>query len=322
MTLYELLEVDQNATLSEIKSSYKRLAKKYHPDVNKNGHDKFVQINNAYSILSDEVQREKYDFMLDHENSKTFEFSADGLTYEYSGVEVWHENFTKNVSLTQQWDFNPSNYYYEEYNLYHKFDKISIDGLGAFLDFDISCAFYELDTSFSLPNNLVKRLINRPDVIRYDISENELIEYLKHRYDFSSWLLLKKYFNIEAIIEVTQEEIDSQKIINIPIKIKVINLNRSFEIWHEELRNYAFIVPENTKTGDISEFFGKGNVALGWQGDLIVRFKVVPSVEKRLKIFSSMLNNEKSSLWFLVPSENNKNPNTKIFNYKTYQFNN
>ncbi|SYV95851.1 chaperone protein DnaJ, partial [Mycoplasmoides gallisepticum] len=89
MTLYELLEVDQNAKLSEIKSSYKRLAKKYHPDVNKNGHDKFVQINNAYSILSDEVQREKYDFMLDHENSKTFEFSADGLTYEYSGVEVW-----------------------------------------------------------------------------------------------------------------------------------------------------------------------------------------------------------------------------------------
>ncbi|SYV95849.1 Uncharacterised protein, partial [Mycoplasmoides gallisepticum] len=76
--------------------------------------------------------------------------------------------------------------------------------------------------------------------------------------------MLKKYFNIEAIIEVTQEEIDSQKIINIPIKIKVINLNRSFEIWHEELRNYAFIVPENTKTGDISEFFGKGNVALGW----------------------------------------------------------
>ncbi|QZX49147.1 J domain-containing protein [Mycoplasma sp. E35C] len=322
MTLYELLEVSENATLSEIKASYKKLAKKYHPDVNKDGHDKFVQINNAYSILSDEEQRLKYDLMLQNENSKTFEFYSDGMTYEYSGAEIWHENFTKNVSLTQQWDFNPSNYYYDDYYKFKKFENISIDGLGAFLDYDISCAFFELDNSFSLPNNLVTRLMQRSDVVKYDISKNELIDYLKYRYDFSSWLALKKYFNIEAILEVSQEEIDTQKVINIPIKIKVINRNRSFEIWHEELRNYAFMIPQNTKTGDVSEFFGKGNVALGWQGDLIIHFKVVKKVEKRLKIFSSILNNEKVSLWFLVPSETNKNPNTKIFNYKTYQFNN
>ncbi|MGV1746606.1 J domain-containing protein, partial [Mycoplasmoides pneumoniae] len=64
MTLYDLLELPQTATLQEIKTAYKRLAKRYHPDINKQGADTFVKINNAYAVLSDTTQKAEYDAML------------------------------------------------------------------------------------------------------------------------------------------------------------------------------------------------------------------------------------------------------------------
>jgi curved DNA-binding protein len=62
-SLYETLEVSQNATADEIKKAYRKLARKYHPDINKSpeAEDKFKEINGAYEILSDEEKRKKYD---------------------------------------------------------------------------------------------------------------------------------------------------------------------------------------------------------------------------------------------------------------------
>jgi len=62
-SLYETLEVSQNATADEIKKAYRKLARKYHPDVNKSpeAEEKFKEINGAYEILSDEEKRKKYD---------------------------------------------------------------------------------------------------------------------------------------------------------------------------------------------------------------------------------------------------------------------
>ncbi|MDY5556145.1 J domain-containing protein [Helicobacter sp.] len=62
-SLYETLEVSQNASADEIKKSYRRLARKYHPDINKEegAEEKFKEINAAYEILSDANKRKKYD---------------------------------------------------------------------------------------------------------------------------------------------------------------------------------------------------------------------------------------------------------------------
>ncbi|KAM7264195.1 hypothetical protein ACFE04_001878 [Oxalis oulophora] len=60
---YSVLGVSKNATKSEIKSSYRKLARSYHPDVNKDpgAEDKFKEISNAYEVLSDDQKRSIYD---------------------------------------------------------------------------------------------------------------------------------------------------------------------------------------------------------------------------------------------------------------------
>ncbi|MEA1891433.1 MAG: DnaJ C-terminal domain-containing protein [Campylobacterota bacterium] len=62
-SLYDTLEVGESASESEIKKAYRRLARKYHPDVNKDkdAEDKFKEINSAYEILSDKEKKQQYD---------------------------------------------------------------------------------------------------------------------------------------------------------------------------------------------------------------------------------------------------------------------
>jgi len=62
---YEILEVPRTAGEKEIKKAYRNLARKYHPDVCKEAgaEEKFKQINEAYSVLSDEQKRAQYDQM-------------------------------------------------------------------------------------------------------------------------------------------------------------------------------------------------------------------------------------------------------------------
>lgn len=61
---YKILGIDKKASASEIKSAYRKLARKYHPDLNPNDTDakrNFQQINEANEVLSDPEKRKKYD---------------------------------------------------------------------------------------------------------------------------------------------------------------------------------------------------------------------------------------------------------------------
>lgn len=61
---YEVLGIQKGASADEIKKAYRQMAKKYHPDVNKNdpnAEDKFKEINEAYGILSDPDKKSRYD---------------------------------------------------------------------------------------------------------------------------------------------------------------------------------------------------------------------------------------------------------------------
>src|SRR3989304_7991972 len=61
---YKTLGVERNASEADIKAAYRRLARKYHPDVNPNNkaaEARFKEINEAYQVLSDREKRKKYD---------------------------------------------------------------------------------------------------------------------------------------------------------------------------------------------------------------------------------------------------------------------
>jgi curved DNA-binding protein len=62
-SLYETLEISENSSPDEIKKAYRKLARKYHPDVNKdpNAEEKFKELNAAYEVLSNPEKKQQYD---------------------------------------------------------------------------------------------------------------------------------------------------------------------------------------------------------------------------------------------------------------------
>ncbi|HEX2914580.1 MAG TPA: DnaJ C-terminal domain-containing protein [Chloroflexia bacterium] len=93
---YKTLEVPRTATEQEIKSSYRRLARKYHPDMNQGNEqaaEHFKEVNEAYEVLGDAEKRRKYDqFGVDWEKYDRAGFSSSGTT----GSTSYSYNFNQN----------------------------------------------------------------------------------------------------------------------------------------------------------------------------------------------------------------------------------
>lgn len=82
---YEILGVGKTATQEEIKKAYKQLAKKYHPDINKDpgATEKFKEINEAAAVLGDAEKRESYDkFGTADANFSNADFSGFGVDFD------------------------------------------------------------------------------------------------------------------------------------------------------------------------------------------------------------------------------------------------
>ncbi len=84
---YEVLGVDKNASEADIKSAFRKLAKKYHPDVCKDadGAEKFKEAQEAYAVLSDSNERAKYDKYGHAAFSQGASGGAGG--YDFSGFD-------------------------------------------------------------------------------------------------------------------------------------------------------------------------------------------------------------------------------------------
>jgi hypothetical protein len=104
MTYYEILGIDKNTSIDEINRAFRDLAKKYHPDLNKeeNAKSKFISIYEAYSILKDPVKRATYDNEINYEYNfqKTYQYSTQDKTQQnnyntYSNYEKWKESAKK-----------------------------------------------------------------------------------------------------------------------------------------------------------------------------------------------------------------------------------
>ena len=100
MDLYDLLGLGRGATLIEIKRSYKRLARKYHPDINPGDHaaeSRFKEITRAYETLSDPERRVRYDAgdAALGPSTVTFEFEGFDFSAETSDSTTFGDLFAE-----------------------------------------------------------------------------------------------------------------------------------------------------------------------------------------------------------------------------------
>jgi hypothetical protein len=106
-THYQILCVDTDASDAEIKKAYKRLARAYHPDLNpnrpKSAEEKFKELQDAYSVLSDPISRQQYDRSINV--SQTYpsrasqsEVSTSSVAVESETIAVFKVRFLDSLS--------------------------------------------------------------------------------------------------------------------------------------------------------------------------------------------------------------------------------
>ena len=100
---YEVLGVSRDASKDEIKRAYRKMAKKYHPDVNKapDAADKFKEVNEAYEVLSDENKKAAYDRYGHAAFNRVVQALEDLVARDLADLKIWTLGISSVHSLAE-----------------------------------------------------------------------------------------------------------------------------------------------------------------------------------------------------------------------------
>lgn len=259
MSLYDILEVNRNATNIEIKKAYNKLAKKYHPDKsNINNSEKFHKITYAYNVLKNEKTREEYNTLNNINKNKFHEILEKFFN---TNIDL---NILKDIGIT----LNKSDW--------EVFNNYNVDELNNLVN---HFNFHDM-INFVSNNILPKKDINDNTCSESDIDIwNESIgEY----YSFDNIPLIYQKYNSNNII--LSLNVDINDIINNKIRKVKIKRNINDEI---VTNTFKFLLKDNfvifKEGGDIDD----NNI-----GHLIIQLKLPKNylIENNIIYFEKKIN--------------------------------
>ncbi|GAA8813917.1 DnaJ family protein [Helicobacter pylori] len=284
-SLYQTLDVSENANQDEIKKSYRRLARKYHPDLNKTkeAEEKFKEINAAYEILSDEEKRRQYDQFGDNmfggQNFSDFAKSrsaSEDLNDILSSI-FGRGGFSQRFSQNSQGfsGFNFSNFAHEDLDMTTTLNVSVLDTLlGNKKQVSINNETFSLKIPIGVEEGEKIRVRNKGKMGRTGRGD----------------LLLQIHIEEDEIYR--REKDDIIQIFDLPLKTALFGGKIEIATWHKTL---TLTIPPNTKAMQKFRIKDKGikNRKTSHVGDLYLQARLIlPKTETLSNELKALLEKE------------------------------
>ncbi|GHP25894.1 DnaJ family protein [Helicobacter pylori] len=284
-SLYQTLDVSENANQDEIKKSYRRLARKYHPDLNKTkeAEEKFKEINAAYEILSDEEKRRQYDQFGDNmfggqnfsdfARSRSTSEDLDDILSSIFGRGGFSQRFSQNSQGFS--GFNFSNFAPENLDMTTTLNVSVLDTLlGNKKQVSINNETFSLKIPIGVEEGEKIRVRNKGKMGRTGRGD----------------LLLQIHIEEDEIYK--REKDDIIQIFDLPLKTALFGGKIEIAAWHKTL---TLTIPPNTKAMQKFRIKDKGikNRKTSHVGDLYLQARLIlPKTETLSNELKALLEKE------------------------------
>ncbi|BAW43783.1 DnaJ family protein [Helicobacter pylori] len=284
-SLYQTLDVSENANQDEIKKSYRRLARKYHPDLNKTkeAEEKFKEINAAYEILSDEEKRRQYDQFGDNmfggqnfsdfARSRSASEDLDDILSSIFGRGGFSQRFSQNSQGFS--GFNFSNFAHEDLDMTTTLNVSVLDTLlGNKKQVSINNETFSLKIPIGVEEGEKIRVRNKGKMGRMGRGD----------------LLLQIHIEEDEIYR--REKDDIIQIFDLPLKTALFGGKIEIATWHKTL---TLTIPPNTKAMQKFRIKDKGikNRKTSHVGDLYLQARLIlPKTETLSNELKALLEKE------------------------------
>ncbi|GAA7381997.1 DnaJ family protein [Helicobacter pylori] len=284
-SLYQTLDVSENANQDEIKKSYRRLARKYHPDLNKTkeAEEKFKEINAAYEILSDEEKRRQYDQFGDNmfggqnfsdfARSRSASEDLDDILSSIFGRGSFSQRFSQNSQGFS--GFNFSNFAHEDLDITTTLNVSVLDTLlGNKKQVSINNETFSLKIPIGVEEGEKIRVRNKGKMGRTGRGD----------------LLLQIHIEEDEIYR--REKDDIIQIFDLPLKTALFGGKIEIATWHKTL---TLTIPPNTKAMQKFRIKDKGikNRKTSHVGDLYLQARLIlPKTETLSNELKALLEKE------------------------------